>query len=186
MRRYFYSLAALFLCSVASAACAVCGPSSEVKLFSLRAHHCLSAVFGSARQEGDTTLIYNGFQWGLIHSSMAEDDVLRTFIDERCDVNGVSLQLLTTLNNGTVNGVAVTGIFSGIRAVDGVQLSGLACAANTVRGVQLSLAMSRANEAATGVQVGLVTYAQRLKGVQFGLLNINQSGLILPLINVSW
>ncbi|MEG2465763.1 MAG: hypothetical protein RSB14_07080, partial [Kiritimatiellia bacterium] len=106
--------------------------------------------------------------------------------DERCDVNGVSLQLLTTLNNGTVNGVAVTGIFSGIRAVDGVQLSGLACAANTVRGVQLSLAMSRANEAATGVQVGLVTYAQRLKGVQFGLLNINQSGLILPLINVSW
>jgi len=39
---------------------------------------------------------------------------------------------------------------------------------------------------ATGLQIGLVNYAERLEGLQIGLLNFATSQWTLPILNVAW
>ncbi len=189
MRKLFLAvgLGVSALCSVwAKPACLVCGPNDTQAMASLQAHQCLALHFGSAEKKSDAALTYNGFRLGLAHRSLSDADVLRVFMDEQCDFSGFSCLLLAEDSIGTSKGILLTGLFSGVAAVHGWQCTGLFSATKELVGAQTSLAMSRTNGEAHGFQLGLITYAEDLKGVQIGLLNINKSGLILPLINIGW
>jgi hypothetical protein len=98
---------------------------------------------------------------------------------------GVSVQVLSQLNVGTVRGLSVSGLIAAQRDVCGWQLSGLTNNAREIAGVQTSIGMNLADDV-KGVQVGLLNVTKRLKGVQIGLLNINRAGWVFPLINVSF
>ncbi len=182
---------ALFLVSSAFSlyarpSCVICGVNDTDSLTTLQAHKCLALHFGSAEKTGDATLEMAGFRLGLSHMSLQSNDIFRAFVNEQSHFTGLSLLLIADHDIGTTRGVAITGFFSGIETVRGWQCTGLFSAANTLSGAQTSLALSRVNGTAKGVQLGLVTYAKELKGVQFGLLNINASGWIFPLINIGW
>jgi hypothetical protein len=67
----------------------------------------------------------------------------------------------------------------------GVQFAGLSAYASEGGGVQIAGGLARATTL-TGFQLGLMTYADEMKGLQIGLLNFNESGFlpIFPLFNL--
>ncbi len=164
--------------------CGHIGPSDEGPQ-TLAAHRCLSLSFGK-KSVNEHTLTYKGALIGLIHLSMDEEDIRRPFIPETCSIDGFSFQLLTQGSVGTLSGMTMTGLMSHATHHRGVQLSGLANRVQTLSGVQLALALNRAEERASGLQLGLINVAKELKGVQLGLLNFNAAGWCFPLLNISW
>jgi len=52
-------------------------------------------------------------------------------------------------------------------------------------GLQCGL-VNVAGSSAKGLQLGLFNRAQRLYGVQIGLINVNSSGIVFPFVNVGW
>ncbi len=151
----------------------------------LATHRCLGLSFGGKTVEGDT-LTYKGLQLGLAHASMNEEDIQRAFIQEQCHLRGCSIQLFAQDNVGDVSGVTLSGLMSATTHHAGLQLSGLANRTQTTEGVQIGLAINRAEEKATGVQVGLINLTKELHGVQLGLINVNSAGWFFPLINIGW
>lgn len=149
------------------------------------AHRCLSLALGTRQTSSPTALTYNGLLLGLSHVSMPAMDVGRILLDERCTINGASVQLLAQANVGTLNGLSLTGLLAEHGRVRGLQLTGLANRADALAGAQLSLAMNFADQRCAGLQIGLLNFAGDLRGLQIGLLNVNKSGWILPLINFS-
>lgn len=168
-----------------SSSCAVIG-TREGALASEPAHRCLSLCLGSAKVEQPNQLNYTGLLLGLVHNALPPDDIQRAFLDERCNLTGLSLQLLEQTQVGTTCGVALSGLFADHSKLSGLQLSLLANRADALSGCQLSLAMNRTAGAATGLQVGLLNVASNLHGLQIGLLNVNRSGWVLPLLNFAW
>ena len=168
-----------------SSSCAVIG-AAEGRLASEPAHRCLSLCLGTATVEQPNQLNYTGLLLGLVHNALPPDDIQRAFLDERCNLTGLSLQLLEQTQVGTVCGLTVSGLFADTAELRGLQLSLLANRADTLGGAQLALAMNRAADEATGLQIGLLNVATDLHGLQIGLLNINRSGWVLPLLNFAW
>lgn len=150
------------------------------------AHRCLSLAIGTRRTPEPTSLTYNGLLLGLSHISMSAMDVSRMFIDERCTINGASIQLLAQANVGTLNGLSFTGLLAEQGAMRGLQFTGLANRADSLAGAQIALGMNFADQQCTGFQFGLLNFAGDLCGLQIGLLNVNKAGWILPLINISF
>lgn len=150
------------------------------------AHRCLSLAIGTRRTPDPTSLTYNGLLLGLSHISMPAMDVSRMFIDERCTINGASIQLLAQANVGTLNGLSLTGLLAEQGTMRGIQLTGLANRADALAGVQASLGMNFTDRECTGLQFGLLNFAGDLCGLQIGLINVNKAGWILPLINFSF
>lgn len=151
----------------------------------LPSHRCLSLALGTRRTAAPLTVTYNGLLLGLSHISQPALDVSRIVLNERCNLNGASVQLLAQANVGTLNGLSLTGLLAEHGTVRGLQLTGLANRADTLSGAQLSLAMNFTDGACRGLQFGLLNFAGDLCGLQIGLLNVNKSGWILPLINFS-
>ncbi len=179
--------ALVLLPAAARAACLVCGPDGTEGCPGLEAHSCLSLHFGMAeRAEDGISPHYTGARLGFWHSGLPEDDVLRFVTDERCSLTGLSVEALADLNAGALTGASLTLGFSDWAEVTGWQLAGLMSHADSVTGAQTALLMNDAAGEATGFQLGLVNRAGILKGVQIGLLNINDSGLTLPLINIGF
>ena len=52
-------------------------------------------------------------------------------------------------------------------------------------GIQIG-AVNGAEADVRGVQIGVVNWADRLCGLQIGLLNINRAGIVFPILNVGW
>lgn len=74
-------------------------------------------------------------------------------------------------NSGDFCGVGTTFLANVVsRNATGVQIAG----ANIVGGT------------AKGLQIGFVNYAERLEGVQIGVINFAMSQWVLPIINVAW
>lgn len=169
---------------VAQAACVACCPLGD-RPETLKTHACLSLCLGVRTAPAQHHVVYHGLTLGLAHASMPAFDPLRMFFDEKCDFNGVSVQVLSQLNVGTVRGLSVSGLVAVQRDVYGWQLSGLTNNARKIAGAQTSIGMNLANDVC-GVQVGLFNATKTLKGVQIGLLNVNRAGWVLPLINVSF
>ena len=179
-------LGALLVAGVLPARDCVLVGGGEGHLATQPAHRCLSFCFGKATVEQPATLSYCGILLGLAHNSLAREDIQRAFVDEQCEVTGVSVQLFAQTNVGTLNGVAVTGLFSDYQMLNGAQVSILGNRAEEVTGGQVALGLNRAEKRVDGVQVGLVNVAKELHGIQFGLLNVNGAGWVLPLINIGW
>ena len=168
-----------------SSSCAVIG-AAEGRLASEPAHRCLSLCLGTATVEQPNQLNYTGLLLGLMHNALPPDDIQRAFLDERCNLTGISLQLLEQTQVGSVCGATVSGLFADTAELRGLQLSLLANRADAAQGLQLALAINRTAGEATGLQLGLLNVATDLHGLQLGLLNINRSGWILPLLNFAW
>ena len=168
-----------------SSSCAVIG-SVEGSLASEPAHRCLSLCLGSATAVPPNQLTYRGLLLGLMHNALPPEDIQRAFLDERCHLNGLSLQLFEQTQVGTVRGAAISGFFADIAEPQGLQLSLLANRADALSGLQIALAMNRTTGEACGIQLGLLNVATQLHGLQLGLLNINCSGWVLPLLNFAW
>ncbi|MBQ9693860.1 MAG: hypothetical protein IJV69_03810 [Kiritimatiellae bacterium] len=183
MLRLFVMMVVLGFAHFATAACLVIGPSRG-EGGTLQTHTCAGFCFG-ASSATDDTVAYYGLLLGLAHASMQTNDVMRMFRDERCDINGCSVQLLSQLNGGALRGLSLTGLVAAHQEMSGWQLSGLANDAKTVRGAQTALGINVAQDV-RGVQVGILNLADDLKGVQIGLINVNRAGWAFPLINISW
>lgn len=181
-------LAFLCLClatSVWAGACLHCGPS-DGKTQTEPLHHCLGFSFGTKSLPERDHSVTNGLLLGLAHNSLNAEDISRAFVDERCDLNGLAIELFALTNVGTLRGASIATILSQFSTVNGAQITLLANSADEVNGVQIGLALNRAEQDVRGLQVGLVNLAGDLKGLQLGLLNINRAGWVFPLINVSW
>jgi hypothetical protein len=103
-------------------------------------------------------------------------------------LNGLEIGGLLNYNHGEVNGVQLAGVAN----VNKEYTNGLMLAScfnltlEDARGVQLA-DLNMATGDFTGVQAGVFNYARRLKGVQFGLINIvgeDNGALPIGLINV--
>lgn len=149
-------------------------------------HRCISLALGTRRTPEPTAVTYNGLLLGLSHISMSAMDVSRMFIDERCTINGASIQLLAQANVGTLNGLSLTGLLAEQGSMRGIQLTGLANRADSLAGAQLALAMNFTDQRCAGIQFGLLNFAGDLCGLQIGLINVNKAGWTLPLINFSF
>lgn len=186
MKRALFFALVVALPWLAPAACKVCGPTSGEPVATLGVHRCLSLCLGTLQMTPPDSVRYAGLLLGITHNSLPEGDVARVLADERCDVSGVSAQLLAQVNVGAVRGLALTGLVSDVQTLRGAQLSGLASRCRDLAGTQFSLALNRVEGRMRGLQVGLFNVATQLQGVQIGLLNTNAAGWTLPLINVSW
>lgn len=178
----------LYLCLagvVSARACLHCG-TSDGTAQSERLHNCLSLSFGAKHATEDNHVSTNGLLLGLAHNSMPAEDVMRAFIDERCDLNGVAIELFALTNAGTLRGLSIATILSSVSEVKGAQVTLLANGADTLSGAQIGLVINRTEQEVRGLQLGLLNLAGDLTGVQIGLLNINRDGWVLPLINISW
>lgn len=90
---------------------------------------------------------------------------------------------------GAFKGFQVGGVYNHVNdSVRGWQAAGVGnYARNTVKGVQIGGVFNFSNRSMNGVQIaGVINYAKRLKGVQFGLINIVDSsdGYSIGLINI--
>ena len=182
-------------------ACAVCGPSDALPE-TVEAHCCLGVCFGTARSEGEASLTYRGLLLGVAHSGLGEDDLVRMFRDERCNLSGASVELFAQTSVGTLKGVAVSGLLSDWAEIRGVAVSGLGNRSRSQAGVLAAIGLNRvegdvrgvqaglcnAGMAVRGVQLGLLNFATELKGVQLGLLNFSDASAagVLPLVRVAW
>ncbi len=78
--------------------------------------------------------------------------------------------------DGTISGVQLAGVANTAKQVVGMQASGIANRAETIRGAQLSGIYNQA-DTVIGIQSsGIVNRAKVLKGAQFGLVNLTESG----------
>lgn len=187
MKRFFFILLLALLPGLASAACVVCGPSYGEKSETLKSHRCLGFNFGALKTAPKpATVDYRGLMLGLTHTSQPAWDIFHLLAPEECIVRGASIELLTFVNGGTSQGVAITGLLSDASRVRGLQLSGFGNRSDDVSGVQIALGLNRTQGTVRGMQFGLFNAAKELKGVQIGLLNINAAGWTFPLINFSW
>ncbi|MGB8952915.1 MAG: hypothetical protein WCC06_09675 [Candidatus Aminicenantales bacterium] len=104
-------------------------------------------------------------------------------------------------------GLTICGLGAGAPEVQGVTVGGLGVGGNILKGVQLALGTVRVENdghmigfsasafnhirgTQTGLTIGLVNYARRLKGVQIGLINIVRDNpkymKILPILNANF
>ena len=78
--------------------------------------------------------------------------------------------------DGSISGVQLAGVANTAKQVVGMQASGVANRAETIRGAQLSGIYNQA-DTVIGIQsCGIVNRAKVLKGAQFGLINLTDSG----------
>ena len=78
--------------------------------------------------------------------------------------------------DGSISGVQLAGVANTAKQVVGMQASGVANRAETIRGAQLSGIYNQA-DTVIGIQsCGIVNKAKVLKGAQFGLVNLTDSG----------
>lgn len=78
--------------------------------------------------------------------------------------------------DGSISGVQLAGVANTAKQVVGMQASGVANRAETIRGAQLSGIYNQA-DTVIGIQsCGIVNRAKVLKGAQFGLVNLTDSG----------
>ncbi|MBL7738251.1 MAG: carboxypeptidase-like regulatory domain-containing protein [Chitinophagaceae bacterium] len=90
---------------------------------------------------------------------------------------------------GKFSGLQIAGVYNHVTdSVKGVQISGVGnFARRKVSGVQLAGVMNFSNKEIRGVQIsGVINYTKKLKGVQFGLINIadTSEGYSIGLINI--
>ncbi len=102
------------------------------------------------------------------------------------NVNGISISPAGLLHHGTVNGVALTSLFSFIDQVNGLQLSPLFNTSYRNNGLVISIDNSTVE--LNGVQIGLFNRAETVKGVQIGIINraVFINGLQVGLWNVNY
>lgn len=90
---------------------------------------------------------------------------------------------------GAFKGFQLGGVYNHVTdSLRGFQVAGVGSyVRNTVKGVQLGGVFNFSNRSMNGVQIaGVINYAKRLKGVQFGLINVVDSsdGFSIGLINI--
>jgi hypothetical protein len=99
---------------------------------------------------------------------------------------GVQLGLLNAVN-GDCTGAQIGAFGTSVEGrLRGVQIAGLVSLASEGSGAQMAWLLARASEF-SGLQLGLITFADEMKGVQLGLLNFNENGFlpVFPLFNFS-
>jgi hypothetical protein len=116
-----------------------------------------------------------GYDQGLLAARTTGDEVglqLAPYAEIRGDLHGLQV----AMGGADVDGKAT-----------GVQLGNLMNRAGALVGLQVAALYNRALDA-TGVQVSAVNYAEDLKGVQIGLVNVNRRGIVpfFPGINVGF
>lgn len=120
------------------------------------------------------------------------------------NIEGVNLSLIGIGAGEMIKGLNIAGIGVGSESIEGITFGGLGVGANNIRGITLSLgrikvveggeltgfsasAYNRIEGTQHGVTIGIVNYAENLRGLQIGLLNLaprNPKGRkILPFIN---
>lgn len=78
--------------------------------------------------------------------------------------------------DGSISGVQLAGVANSAKQVVGMQASGIANRAETIRGAQLSGIYNQA-DTVIGIQsCGIINRTKVLKGAQFGLVNLTDSG----------
>jgi len=110
------------------------------------------------------------------------------------NINGLNMAPAGILQHGTVNGIALTGLYSFINQVNGAEfslffnisykLNGLSVSLNnsTVELNGLQIGLFNKSKRTKGLQLGLINRTVKLKGLQIGLWNINEKRK-LPIIN---
>lgn len=103
-------------------------------------------------------------------------------------LNGVELGGILNYNHGDVNGTQLSGVANiNKERTDGLMLAGVYnLSIGDASGVQIA-DINNALGDYTGVQVGVINYAGRLKGVQIGLINVvgeDNGAVPIGLINV--
>jgi hypothetical protein len=115
-------------------------------------------------------------------------------IRKEFNINGINVAPAGIIQSGTVNGVAVTVLYSFIDQVSGVELSiffnltyklnglSVSCINSTVElnGIQIGL-LNETNRI-KGLQIGVLNKTRKMKGLQIGFWNINEKRK-LPIIN---
>ncbi|HEY6505524.1 MAG TPA: STN and carboxypeptidase regulatory-like domain-containing protein [Chitinophagaceae bacterium] len=104
-------------------------------------------------------------------------------------VKGFQAAGVNNLVKGKFSGVQIGGVYNHVSdSVKGVQLSGVGnFARRKVSGLQLAGVMNFSNKEINGVQIsGVINYTKKLRGVQFGLINIadTSEGFSIGLINI--
>jgi hypothetical protein len=92
-------------------------------------------------------------------------------------VDGVQASGLINTTVGNVKGLQLSGVTNvATKPVIGAQITGLVnTTVGTMTGLQLAGVVNVATEKIDGAQIGLVNYAQTIKGFQFGLINVADS-----------
>jgi len=122
-------------------------------------------------------------------------------------MTGVNLGGLGVGAGGVLSGITLAGLGAGGRSVKGLTMAGITVAGKELNGVQLALgtvrvvddgrmslfsasAFNHIQGTQSGLSIGLVNYARRLKGLQLGVINIvrdNRKSLrVLPLFNADF
>jgi hypothetical protein len=116
-----------------------------------------------------------GYDHGLLAARTSGDEV-GLQAAPYAEIQGDLLGLQVAMAGADVDGKAT-----------GVQLGNLMNRAGGLVGVQIAALYNRALEA-TGVQISAVNYAEDLKGVQIGLVNVNRRGIVpfFPGINIGF
>jgi hypothetical protein len=79
-----------------------------------------------------------------------------------------------------------TGAFSRSKEFAGISWTAFGnCVEHCASGIQAGL-VNVVSGRMTGLQVGLVNFADELNGVQIGVLNFNSSQVTLPVVNIGW
>lgn len=96
---------------------------------------------------------------------------------------------VSNMVKGKFSGMQVGGVYNHVTdSVKGIQIAGVGnFAKKKVSGVQIAGVMNFSNKETRGAQVaGVINYTKKLKGVQFGLINIADSsdGYSIGLINI--
>jgi len=123
------------------------------------------------------------------------------------DMTGLNLGLFGVGAGHRMVGINIGGLGAGAPNVYGLNIGGLGVGGETLKGVHLALGMVHVPNdgqmigfaasafnyikgTQTGLAIGLVNYAYRLKGVQIGLVNIVRDNpkyrKVLPLINANF
>jgi hypothetical protein len=114
------------------------------------------------------------------------------------DMTGVQVSGLANACHGDVTGVQISGLANGwCKNMTGIQIGGMNWCAENMTGVQIGgianicrpeQGVDGPAASVSGLQVALINYAQRLDGVQIGLINIvkGQWFPFVPLINFSF
>lgn len=101
------------------------------------------------------------------------------------NINGLTLAPAGILQKGTVNGLAVTFLFSFIDQINGAEFSPFFNISYKLNG--LSISLNNSTVELNGLQIGLFNKAKRTKGLQLGIINKTHQlkGLQIGLWNVN-
>ncbi len=123
------------------------------------------------------------------------------------NVRGLTIAGLGVGAGETISGVTFTGLGAGAKKIQGLTIAGLGIGAEHLAGVHLALGNIRVLQdgrlcglsmsgfnyirgTQNGISIGLINYAYRLKGMQFGLINIVRDNpklrRVLPLLNFNF